>query len=191
MAAWFIAWCTAPVNCHPPTVNLKEWAGASQWVRWKESRLLHVSASLWHIDKWWAETGKVPCSFPLPVLLLAAVTAECFFCFVTFKRLQLLAWWTLMWLWGRLSSLCSDRVTNYNFFLHCLSPPPKKNQKLLFLLHVLVIHQSRLFEHELPSFGDIVGGDICLLSNIMELNGTLLVVLKVLGKKKKKKKKTF
>lgn len=56
---------------------------------------------------------------------------------------------------------------------------------MLFLLYVLVIHQSRLFERELPSFGDIVGGDICLLSNIMELNGTLLVVLKVLGKKKK------
>ena len=37
--------------------------------------------------------------------------------------------------------------------------------------------QSKLFWCELPTFGDIGHGDFCLLSNIMGLNGALLVVL--------------
>lgn len=76
MAVCFVAWCSAPVNRHLPTVNLLR---KGERFRWKEFELLHVSASLWHIDRCCAKTWRIPGSFPLLVLLSAAVTAECFF----------------------------------------------------------------------------------------------------------------
>ena len=53
--------------------------------------------------------------------------------------------------------------------------PKIKNTYFPSYLQCYSIDQSRLFWCELPSVGDI---HVCLLSNIMELDDTLLVVLK-------------
>ena len=49
----------------------------------------------------------------------------------------------------------------------------------IFLLPVVQFIHLRLFWCTLPSFGGISCRDVCLLSNIMELDGTLLEVLRV------------
>jgi len=48
-----------------------------------------------------------------------------------------------------------------------------------FVFSLSAFYQSRLFWCELPSVGDICCRNVCFLSNIMELDGTRLVVLKV------------
>ena len=52
-----------------------------------------------------------------------------------------------------------------------------KSKIHIFPLTCSAVYQSRLFWCELPSVGDIGRRDVCLLSNIMELDGTRLVVL--------------
>lgn len=60
------------------------------------------------------------------------------------------------------------------------SPKGTVQPKIEYRLHIffLLPYPSRLLWCDLLSFGDS-----CLLSNIMDLVGTLLVVLKVPGKK--------
>ena len=53
-----------------------------------------------------------------------------------------------------------------------------KIKNTLFFLTCSAVYQSKLFRYELSSFGDIDCREFCLLSNIMEINGALNVVLK-------------
>ena len=54
-----------------------------------------------------------------------------------------------------------------------------QDQKYIFVLLPIpkAIYPSKLFWCELPSFGDSGNRDFCLFSNIMEVNGALIVVL--------------
>lgn len=53
---------------------------------------------------------------------------------------------------------------------------PKRH---IFPFTCSTIYPSGLFWYKLPTFGDICYRDVCLLSDIMEPDGTRIVVLKV------------
>ena len=60
-------------------------------------------------------------------------------------------------------------TTSVFLFIYFAPPPP---------LTCSAIHSSRLFWCELPSFRDIGCRDVCLHSDIMELDGTQRVVVR-------------
>ena len=75
IAGWFVAWCQylSAVICLLSTCTERQ-SQSITVTQMKAVEFLHVSASLWHIDRWRGETWQIPCSSCLLVLLSAAVT---------------------------------------------------------------------------------------------------------------------
>lgn len=74
----------------------------------------------------------------------------------------------------------------FYFFLNFKGEFTRKWKIHIFALFCSAIYPLRLFRCELSSFGAIHCTDVCLLSNIMELGGTSIVVLKAQKIKKVK-----